>query len=163
MTSTREAADVILSAYLRVNRGRNVAGISDPAAMDVEIGRFGEHVRIYPVDALYGYRGADVPLDKCPHEDAHEDAMRRVAERYETVGDLEKPAKSAALVEIVTGLRPDFCLRFNERGAHEASAMLETLAGADTSRRSCGNTLVQRCCRSSSTLPRTGYAEPVLR
>lgn len=143
MTSTRSPDDIILSAYLQHERGRNIAQISDPEQMKAETQRYKEYVDKYPVDALYSYHGADARLTQCPVQWVHEEAMRRIAERYEVVIDLERPVESAELVEIVTGLKPDFTMHYNER-TKETTPMLQMLGKVDTSHRLCGNQLVHK-------------------
>lgn len=141
MTSTRPAKDIILSAYLQEFRDRNIASITDPELMKKEVERYKAHIEKYPVDALYGYHGAEAPLKSCPYEWPHIVAMRNVAERYEIVVDLERPVESAAMVEVVTGLKPNFDVKYNER-TKETSPMLEMLGNVDTSHKTCGNELV---------------------
>lgn len=144
VTNTREPTNIVLSAYLQANRDRNVADITDAAEMDKEIERYKQHVESYPVDALYRYHGAAVPLSKCPHEWVHEDAMRAVAERYEVVIDLSRPEESTAMMEAVTGLRPDFTGHYNERTTDTSGKMLTALKNIDTSHKTCGNELVHK-------------------
>ncbi|CAN8075109.1 unnamed protein product [Agarophyton chilense] len=144
VTNTREPSNIILSAYLQENRDRKVADITDDKQMEEEIERFKKHVESYPVDALYRYHGADVTLNQCPIEWVHEDAMRRVAERYEVVIDLSRPEESTAMMEAVTGLRPDFTGHFNERTTDTSGKMLTALKNIDTSHKTCGNELVHK-------------------
>ncbi|KAI0565365.1 P-loop containing nucleoside triphosphate hydrolase [Gracilaria domingensis] len=144
VTNTREPKNIILSAYLQANRDRKVADITDEKEMEEEIERYKKHLESYPVDALYRYHGADVPLTACPIEWLHEDAMRRVAERYEVVIDLSRPEESTAMMEAVTGLRPDFTGHFNERTTDTSGKMLTALLAIDTSHKTCGNELVHK-------------------
>lgn len=144
ITNTRNPENIILSAYLQQHRGRDVAGITNEEEKRKEIEAYKAHVETYPVDALYKYHGADHPLTRCPAEWLHEDAMRRVAERYEVVIDLSRPEESAAMVESVTGLKPDFRGRFNERTTDTSGPMLSALKAIDTSHKTCGNDLVHR-------------------
>lgn len=142
ITNTRKPDNIILSAYLQENRDRNIAQISDEKELAEEIERYKRHVEKYPIDALYQYHGGDVPLTKCPVEWPHIEAMRRVAERYEAVIDLSKPQESAAMVQAVTGLKPDFDAHFNERTTDTSGKMLSALKAIDTKHRTCGNELV---------------------
>lgn len=142
ITNTRNPKNIILSAYLQANRDRDIASITDDAAIAAEIEKYKQHIEAYPIDALYRYHGADVPLTKCPAEFIHVDAMRRVAERYEVVIDLERPEESAAMVESVTGLKPSFNERYNERTTDTSGKMLSTLLTVDSSHKECGNQLV---------------------
>lgn len=144
MTSTRRPSNIVFSSYLQHHRHRNVAGITDKEEMAAEIDRYKEYMSTYPVHALYNFHGADVPLTKCPYTFRHENAMRTVAERYEIVVDLERPEESAALVEIVTGLKVDFNIHYNERSSDLTKPMLAALAQVDTSSRDCGNELVHK-------------------
>ncbi|PXF47545.1 hypothetical protein BWQ96_02689 [Gracilariopsis chorda] len=143
MTSTREASDIVLSAYLQDQRDRRVADITGKKEMDEEIARYKKFVEKYPVDALYAYHGAgDIhKLSSCPVSWQHTLAMRRIAERYEIVVDLEKADESAVMVEAVTGLKPDLNLFYNER-TKQKSPMLDKLGAIDTSHKTCGNELV---------------------
>lgn len=143
ITNTRDPKDIILSAYLQENRDRDISSISDPEEMRKEVNSYKKHVESYHIAALYDFHGADVGLEKCPAEWWHEDAMRRVAGRYEAVIDLERPEESAAMVEAVTGLRPDFTGRYNERTS-VSGKMLATLKKIDTKHRDCGNELVHK-------------------
>lgn len=68
--------------------------------------------------------------------------MRNIAARYEVVIDLTRPVESASLFEIVTGIRPVFDLRYNERTTDANSPLLRELRKIDTSHKSCGNELV---------------------
>lgn len=144
MTSTRDPTNIIFSAYLQANRDKDFESITDKAEIAAEVKRYKQHISTYPVNALYGYHGADVPLTECPYQFVHEAAMRKIAERYEIVVDLERPKESAALVEIVTGLKPDFNVQYNTRTTDLSSPMLSALAKVDTSSRSCGNALVHK-------------------
>lgn len=144
ITNTRDPENIILSAYLQANRARDIASITDDEQVRQEVEKYKEHLNGYPVNALYGYHGADVPLTSCPIEWRHEDAMRRVAERYEVVIDLERPEESAAMVEAVIGLRPDFTGHFNERTTDTSGKMLSALKAIDTSHKTCGNDLVHK-------------------
>lgn len=143
VTNTRNPENIILSAYLQANRDRSdLAGITDDAEIQKEVELYKQHVEAYPIDALYHYHGADVPLVKCPVDWIHTDAMRRIAERYEAVIDLERPVESAVMIQAITGLRPDFTGRFNERTQDTSGKMLSTLKNIDTSHKTCGNELV---------------------
>lgn len=142
ITNTRNPKNIILSAYLQENRDRNVAAITDEEEIKKEIEKYKEHIERYPVDALYRYHGADVSLTRCPAEWPHIEAMRRVAERYEAVIDLSRPTESSAMVEAVTGLKPDFDAHFNERTTDTSGKMLSALKDIDTSHKTCGNELV---------------------
>lgn len=142
ITNTRNPKNIILSAYLQENRDRDIASITDDKLIAEEIEKYKQHIEKYPVDALYRYHGANVPLTRCPAEWLHTDAMRRVAERYEVVIDLSKPKESAAMVEAVTGLKPDFDAHYNERTTDTSGKMLSALKGIDTSHKTCGNELV---------------------
>lgn len=142
ITNTRNPKNIILSAYLQANRDRDIAGITDDAQIAAEVERYKQHIDNYPIDALYKYHGADVPLTKCPAEFIHIDSMRRVAERYEVVIDLERPDESSAMVEAITGLKPSFSDRYNERTTDLTGKMMSTLATVDTSYKECGNQLV---------------------
>lgn len=142
ITNTRNPKNIILSAYLQANRDRDISSITDDAQIAEEVEKYKQHIEAYPVDALYRYHGSDVQLTKCPAEFIHVDAMRRVAERYEVVIDLEKPEESTAMVEAVTGLRPSFSERYNERTTDLSGKMLSTLASIDSSHKECGNQLV---------------------
>lgn len=146
ITNTRNPENIILSAYLQANRGRKIADITDDEEIQKEIEMYKKHINAYPVDALYGYHGAGAgrELKSCPLEWLHEDAMRKVAERYEVVIDLERPEESAVMVEAVTGLKPDFSAHYNERTTDTSGKMLSALKSIDTSHRSCGNDLVHR-------------------
>lgn len=144
VTNTRDPENIILSAYLQANRARDIASITNDEEIRKEVEQYKKHVEAYPVHALYGYHGADHPLTRCPIEWLHEDSMRRVAERYEVVIDLERPEESAAMVEAVTGLRPDFTGHFNQRTTDTSGKMLSTLKSIDTSHKTCGNELVHR-------------------
>lgn len=144
ITNTRDPKNIILSAYLQENRLRKIDDITDDELIRKEVEKYKLHIEAYPIDALYVYHGADIHLTKCPHEYVHEDAMRRVAERFEIVVDLERPEESAAMVELVTGLRPDFSGHFNQRTADLSGKMLSTLAGIDTAHKTCGNMLVHK-------------------
>lgn len=144
ITNTRDPKDIILSAYLQANRKRDVTAITDLNDMKREVENYKQHVESYHIAALYDYHGADVPLGNCPAEWKHEDAMRRVAERYEVVIDLKRPSESAAMVEAVTGLRPEFTGRYNERTKDTSGAMLRMLKEIDTSHMNCGNELVHK-------------------
>lgn len=141
MTSTRDPDGIILSAYLQKHRDRNIAKYTDKDLMKKEVLLYKEHLETYPVEALYSYHGAQVPLKQCPVNWPHIDAMRRMASRYEIVIDLTKPEESAAMVEAVTGLKPNFNLHYNERTV-KSTPMIEMLRAVDTSHRSCGNQLV---------------------
>lgn len=142
ITNTRNPKNIILSAYLQANRDRDIASITDDAEIAKEVEKYKEHIEGYPIDALYRYHGADVPLTRCPAEFVHIDAMRRVAERYEVVIDLERPEESSAMVEAVTGLKPSFSERYNERTTDTSGKMLSTLLTVDSSHKECGNQLV---------------------
>lgn len=142
VTGTRDARRIVLSAYLQRERARDVAAIAGAQAVADEVRRYRRFVDAYPVDALYKFHGADVPLRACPAGWAHEQAMRRVAERYEAVVDLQRPAESAAMIEAVTGLRPDFTLRLNERARYADGEMMRALRAVPTEHRLCGNALV---------------------
>lgn len=144
MTSTRDPSNIIFSAYMQGHRDKDFAAITDKAEIAAEVKRYKEHISTYPVNALYGYHGAEVPLTDCPYQYVHEAEMRKLAERYEIVVDLERPKESAALVEIVTGLKPDFDVQYNVRTTDLSSPMLAALAKVDTSSRSCGNALVHK-------------------
>lgn len=144
ITNTRNPTNIIFSSYLQKHRARNVADITDPTEMENEIKMYKQHIEEYPIDALYQYHGAELPLTKCPYWYAHEVAMRRIAERYEVVIDLERPRESAELVEVVTGLKPDFNIFFNERTTNISGPMLTALSKVDTSHRTCGNELVHK-------------------
>lgn len=144
ITNTRDPSNIILSAYLQKNRARNIPDITDHAAIAKEITAYKQYIEEYPVNALYKYHGADVPLTRCPVDYTHVNAMRRIAERYEVVIDLERPDESAAIVEVVTGLKPDFNQHFNERTTNLTGPMLSALAKVDTSHRLCGNQLVHK-------------------
>lgn len=142
ITNTRNPKNIILSAYLQANRDRDIASITDDNQIAAEVEKYKKHVEEYPVDALYNYHGADVPLTQCPAEFIHIAAMRRIAERYEVVIDLERPEESAVMVEIVTGLQPSFLDHYNERTTDSSGKMLSTLKNVDTSHKECGNQLV---------------------
>lgn len=144
ITNTREPSNIILSAYLQLNRERNIAQITDPSQMAKEVQSYKNHVEKYPVDALYAYHGSDVPLSQCPIEWRHEEAMRRVAERYELIIDLSRPKESSAMMKVVTGLSPDFTSHFNERTKDTSGSMLAALKAVNTSHKLCGNELVHK-------------------
>lgn len=73
---------------------------------------FRTFVKQFPVGALYDFHGADedFALTECPTRYEQMASLRRIVSRYEAVIDLDRPAESAALVDIVTdgGLKPDF-------------------------------------------------------
>lgn len=143
MTSTRDPGKIILSAYLQENRARDFTKITDKALIQEEVKKYKKAIRQYPVDALYAFHGAQHPLTSCPYSWDHINSMRRVAERYEIIVDLERPRESAAMVEIVTGLKPNFSIRYNERTADmDNSPCLSALAAVSTKEFSCGNALV---------------------
>lgn len=144
ITNTREPSNIILSAYLQKYRDRNIPDITNPAAIEKEITAYKAYIEDYPVNALYKYHGADHPLTSCPYKYDHENAFRQVAERYEVVIDLERPDESADIVEVVTGLRPDFNMHYNERTTDLTGPMLTALAKIDTSHKMCGNQLVHK-------------------
>lgn len=143
ITGTRDPKKLILSSYLQENRDRDVAGITDPAEMEEEVKRYKIAAEKYPIDALYAYHGATEPLTACPAEWRHELSMHEVAARYEAVIDLERPHESAKMVELVTGLKPNFDVKFNERTS-KVTPMLEKLEAVDMSHRTCGNELVHK-------------------
>lgn len=144
MTNTRAADRIVLSAYLQKNRHRNIARITDAGEIRRELAMYREYVAAYPVDALYRFHGGVETFTACPHRFRHEAEMHRLAARYEVVVDLERPAESAAIVQAVTGLTPDFGVKYNERTADLSSPMLTALAKVDTSHKSCGNELVHK-------------------
>lgn len=143
MTSTRPSERIIFSAYMQIHRDRNLAEMTNSEEIDAEVERYKQFVNEYPVGALYNFHGAEHPLNSCPVTYAHEEAMRRVAERYEIVVDLSRPEESAALVEIVTGLKPNFSLAFNQRTTAR-TRLIRTLENVDVSHKLCGNELVHK-------------------
>lgn len=143
MTSTRRANDIVLSAYLQQHRERDVLAIRGESEIAKEVQQYKAFVKKYPVNALYMYHGAGEELTTCPVQWRHIEAMRRIAERYEIIIDLERPEESAAMVQIVTGLRPNFNIRMNERTT-EDGPMLRQLRKVNTSSVSCGNELVHQ-------------------
>lgn len=144
ITNTRDPKNIIFSAYLQLHRDRDIASITDQASIEEEVKQYKKYIDGYPVDALYKYHGAEVPLTNCPYTWKHELAMRRIAERYEVVIDLERPDESAEMVEAVTGLKPDFHMHFNERTTNISGPMLTALATVNTSHKMCGNLLVHK-------------------
>lgn len=48
------------------------------------------------------------------------------------------------MVQVVTGLKPDFNIFFNERTTNISGPMLTALSKVDTSHRTCGNELVHK-------------------
>lgn len=144
MTSTRDPSRLILSAYLQEHfRQVNVTDVEEHIDFKLEKSRYTNFVNSYPIDALYAYHGGSVPLKECPVTSEHEAEMRRIAERYEVVVDLGKPRESSAMVELVTGLKPDLGLAENVR-VKELTPLLKYLLTLNTSHRTCGNELVHR-------------------
>lgn len=144
MTNTRTPDNIILSAYLQKNRHRDFTKVIDPRLMKQEIGEYEQYVSTYPISALYRFHGGEEPLLECPIKFKHENEMRMLAERYEIVVDLERPEESASIVQAITGLTPNFTMKFNERTTDLSSPMLAALASVDTSHRMCGNALVHK-------------------
>lgn len=74
--------------------------------------------------------------------------MRDLVKRYEIVIDVTKPDESAAMVELVTGLQPDFHEMYNARAMRadggDDPPMIKRLQLIDTSHRECGNDMVHR-------------------
>lgn len=143
MTSTRSPGRIILSSYMQHHRQRDIASISDTKEIADEVSRYKQYVDSYPVAALYNFHGADHPLVSCPVSFEHEEAMRRIAERYEIVVDMNRPEESGEVVEIITGLKPNFSLSFNQRTT-VATPMIEALASVTVSHKTCGNELVHK-------------------
>lgn len=73
---------------------------------------FEAFVKRFPIGALYDFHGADedFALTECPTRYEQMASLRRVVSRYEAVIDLDRPAESTALVDIVTdgSLKPNF-------------------------------------------------------
>lgn len=148
VTSTRDSTEVILSSYLEVNRARNLLDVTDPESIGKEVDSFRSYVAKYPVDALYNFHGAHIPMQSCPTKWQHVMALRLVVSRYEVVVDLRKPEESAEMIEIVTGLRPDFRAPQDEdREMDLSNPMLAALSRVDVSKASCGNELVHKVLR----------------
>lgn len=144
MTSTRDSANIILSAYLQFHRARQsqIMSMTDENDIKNEVQQFRTFVDKYPVDALYSFHGATVPLKECPPQWSHTFAMREIAERYQVVVDLERADESAVMVERVIGVRPDFGVWLNPRTTDNSHPVISALMAVDTSHRSCGNELV---------------------
>lgn len=147
VTSTRDPAEVILYSYLEVNRARNLLDVSDPESIRKEVDSFCGYVAKYPVDALYNFHGGHIPLVSCPAKFQHLLA-RLVVSRYEVVVDLRKPEESAEMMEIATGLRPDFCApQYEDREMDLSNSMLAALSRVNVSKANCGNELVRKVLR----------------
>lgn len=142
MTTTRSPEMLVLSSYLQDMRDKDFAKITDEEAIEDEVRKYREWFSTYPIDGLYKFHGNELPLTKCPVDWGHVFSMRRIAERFEMIVDVERPEESAAMVELVTGLKPDFTVRYNERTTDLSSPCLAALAAVNTSERSCGNTMV---------------------
>lgn len=146
MSSTRDPKSIILSAFLQQNRARQDEILSCTKESDItkEVKLFKQFVDEYPIDALYDFHGAAVPLKECPPRWSHVLAIREVAERYEIIVDLERPEESAAMVEKIVGVKPDFDLWLNPRTTNTTNPVLSAFLNVDTSHRSCGNDLVHK-------------------
>lgn len=142
MTSTRPPDMLVLSSYLQDMRDKDFASITDEEAIKEEVRKYKEWFSTYPIDGLYKFHGNELPLTQCPVEWGHVFSMRRIAERFEIIVDVGRPEESAAMVELVTGLKPDFTIRYNERTTDLSSPCLAALAAVNTSERSCGNVMV---------------------
>lgn len=144
MTSTRDSGNIILSAYLQFHRARQeqIMSLTNEEEIKAEVQKFGEFVDDYPIDALYSFHGASIPLKECPPRWPHTLAMREIAERYQIVVDLERADESAVMVERVTGVRPDFGVWLNPRTTNDSHPVINALMQVNTSHRSCGNELV---------------------
>lgn len=143
VTTTRDPREIILSSYLHKNRARNLLDISDDTMIRREVDSFEDYVNSYPVDSLYNFHGAHPPMDKCPTRHLHLTAMRLAVSRYEVVIDLQRPEESAEMMEIVTGIRPDFSrARAEDTKLDMTNPMLAALSKVDTSLASCGDELV---------------------
>lgn len=144
MTSTREPSRIILSSYLQKHfRDVNITEVEAHLDIESEKKKYLDFVNTYPIDALYSYHGGAIPLFKCPVDQEHVMEMRRIAERYEIVVDLSKPEESAAVVQVVTGLKPNFGLAENVR-VRELTPLLTLLLTVNTSHKTCGNELVHK-------------------
>lgn len=144
MTSTRDSGNIILSAYLQLHRARQdqIMALTDEKEIQAEVQQFEQFVDDYPIDALYNFHGASVPLKECPPRWPHTLAMRDIAERYQVVVDLERADESTVMVERVTGVRPDFGAWLNPRTTNDSHPVINALMQVNTSHRSCGNELV---------------------
>lgn len=142
ITSTRAPKNIILSAFLQHYRNDDVPHITDAAKIQEYVQKYKEYIDTYPIDALYRYHGADKELTECPVRWEHQEAMRFVAERYEVVIDLDRHEESAAMVEAVTGIKPDFSGMYNTRTTDTSGPMMAELLKLDTSHKTCGNELV---------------------
>lgn len=143
MTSTRHPERVMLSSYMQDTWHRNVVAIRNVTEMKQEMERYENYITNYNVGGLYSFHVTDTPLLSCPYKYTHLLAMRRAAERYEIVVDMQRPEESAVIVEIVTGLKPNFSIRFNEKTT-SSTPMLKVLERIDTSHKNCGNELAHR-------------------
>lgn len=146
MTSTRRPENIILSSYLQYNRNREREILSRTSEGDIqkEVALYKSFVDQYPIDALYVFHGAEEPLKECPVKWPHVLSMREVAERYEIVVDVTRPEESAAMVQRVTGLRPNFGEWLNQRTTNHSNPVIKAFLNVDTSHRECGNDLVHK-------------------
>lgn len=145
MTSTTSATNAMVGAYLAQALATNNASVE--SVTDDE--GIANHVRLYKrfmeesydIGEVYNFHGAgeEFTLHSCPTEYEHLAALQRIAARYEIIVDLDKPEESAALVEIVTGVRPDFTTRTT------TSPLVMALAQVDVpDHRGCALQLVHR-------------------
>lgn len=99
------------SSTLSDERNSNSSGTGKNVYTTVIKG-FRAFMKRFPVGALYDFHGADedFALTECPTRYEQMASLRRVVSRYEAVIDLDRPAESVALVDIVTdgALTPDF-------------------------------------------------------
>lgn len=154
MTSTRDPSNIILSAYLQLNRNRSqeIMSLNGHEAIQAEVQQFREFVGTYPVDALYSFHGAAVPMKECPPKWANVQAMRNIAERYEVVVDLERADESALMVELVLGVKPVFNQWLNQRTTNSSHPVMKALRDVDTSHKECGNKLVHNTLKQKFNL-----------
>lgn len=141
VTGTRSPEDIILSSYLQHRRGNGLEKMTDPQLIRGEVESFKQYVERYPVNALYKFHGGEMDMSSCPLDWRYNISMRALASRYEVVIDLTRPQESATMMQIVTGIRPDFDQHLNER-TKEDTPLIKALRAVPTEHRNCGNWLV---------------------